>query len=312
MPTTWRPMTADDAPALAALFNTVAEADGTGDTATEQVVAEIFAMPRFDAADDSFSVWDGADLVGAGFVTVRDVAVDGRAMVVPEGAIHPDRRGAGLGADLLDRLERRGIELAHTRLPGLPVRLRTSGGLQDSSAQRLLEQAGYAPGNYFLTMEVDLATWRDPGADTVSVPPGPELSEAVREAHNDAFRDHRNFSPIPQDSWEHWGRSSAYRPALSRVVVEDGRVLAYATASEYEPGTVHIDLVGTRREARGRGLAKDVLTSGLRAARAAGMSTSELEVDSTSPTGADRLYTSVGYHEVRVVSRYQRDVPDPR
>ena len=86
-------------------------------------------------------------------------------------------------------------------------------------------------------------------------------------------------------------------------------MLAYAIAGEYQPGVVHVDLVGTRREARGRGLAKDVLIAGLRAAREAGYRISELEVDSTSPTGADRLYRSVGYAPVRTISRYIRDLP---
>lgn len=310
MPTTWRALTPDDVPAVTALFNTVALADGTGETATEDVVAEMFTMPRFDPATDSVGVWDGMDLVGAGYVLVRDDLVDGRAMASPQGAIHPDRRGEGLGAQLLSRLEGRGIRLARGRLPGAPVRLRTSGGLQDSPAQQLLEQFGYLPGNYFLAMEVDLASWADPGTPTGAVVPRPGLSGATREAHNDAFRDHRNSSPISEDHWAHWHSSSAYREGLSRLVVEGDRVLAYALASEYAPGTVHIDLVGTRREARGRGLAKDVLIAALRAAREAGMQTSELEVDSTSPTGADRLYTSIGYRGVRVISRYQRDVPD--
>ena len=78
--------------------------------------------------------------------------------------------------------------------------------------------------------------------------------------------------------------------------------------AEHEPGVSHVELVGTRREARGRGLARQVLLGSLRAAREAGQRVSELEVDSTSPTGADRLYVSVGYEPVRVISRYIRDV----
>lgn len=309
MSTTWRALTPDDVPAVTALFNTGAVADGTGETAPEGVVAEMFAMPRFDPATDTVGVWQEADLVGAGFVLVRDHLVDGRAMVSPQGVIHPDRRGEGLGAQLLSRLEERGIELARGRLPGAAVRLRTSGGLPGSSAQRLLEQCGYLLGNYFLAMEVNLASWADPGGPTGAVVPRPGWSGPTREAHNDAFRDHRNSSPISEDHWAHWLGSSAYREGLSRLVVDGDRVLAYVLASEYAPGTVHIDLVGTRREARGRGLAKDVLVAALRAAREAGLRTSELEVDSTSPTGADRLYTSIGYRTVRVISRYQRDVP---
>lgn len=308
MSVTWRALTPTDVPAVAAFTNLVGERDGTGAVTTEESTAEMFDAPRFDVSTDTVSAWEGRELLALGSVFARDSLVEGRAMVSVDGAVHPDHRGRGLGSELLSRLEARAIDLAAERHPGEPLRLRTSGGLPDSSAQQLLEERGYAPDNYFITMQVQLADWVDPGGDSLAVRPDRSLEEPIRDAHNDAFRDHRNFSPISAEHWAFWGKSSAQRPEQSRVVVEDGRVLAYAVTSEHEPGVSHVELVGTRREARGRGLAHDVLLASLRAARAAGYQVSELEVDSTSPTGADRLYVSVGYHPVRVISRYVRDV----
>lgn len=306
---TWRALSRDDVPQAAALVNLLATADGTGEVVTEAALLEDLQAPQFDPATDTLSVWDGDELVGMGSVQVRDAAVEDRAMVMFFGGIHPDHRGQGLGSALLARLEARGVALAAERLPGLPVRLRSSGGLADSSAQRLLELSGYAPDNYFVTMQIELADWEDPGARTVARPPTADLVAAIRHAHNDAFRDHRNFSPVSAAHWAHWTGSSTARPDLSQVVVEDGQVVAYALASSYEPEVVHVDLVGTRRSVRGRGLGRDVLVAGLRAAASAGLRTSELEVDSTSPTSADRLYLAAGYRPVRVISRYIRDVP---
>lgn len=312
MTLTWRAVTVDDVRALVALNNLLGVRDGTGEVTTQEATAEMFGAPRFDPATDTVSAWEGGELVAMGSAFGRQELVDGRAMVSVDGAVHPDARDAGLGSELLTRLEARAVELAAERHPGEPVRLRTSGGLPDSSAQRFLEERGYQPDNYFITMQVALADWSDPGTESAAVRPMAEQAEAIREAHNDAFRDHRNFSPIPADAWAHWNRSSTMRPEQSRVVVEDGRVLAYATVAEHEPGVSHVELVGTRREARGRGLARQVLLGTLRAAREAGARVSELEVDSTSPTGADRLYTSVGYEPVRVISRYVRDVEPAR
>jgi len=308
MSLTWRAVTRDDVPAVVAFTNLVGQRDGTGEVTTEQAVLEMFEAPRFDVATDVFTVWEGAELLGLGSVFCRDTLVDGRALVSVEGAVHPDRRGRGLGSELLSRLETRALAMAAERFPGDPVRLRTSGGLPDSSAQRLLEDRGYRADNYFITMQVQLADWVDRGEEITTVRPDAEQLRATRDAHNDAFRDHRNFSPIPEDHWEFWGKSSTQRPEQSRVVVEGDRVLAYAIVGENEPGVSHVELVGTRREARGRGLARQVLLGSLRAAREAGQRVSELEVDSTSPTGADRLYVSVGYQPVRVISRYVRDV----
>lgn len=308
MDLTWRPLTQEDVATAADLHNTVARADGTGEVTTADAVAEGLQAPGFDPARDTITAWHGATLVGMGSVFVRDALVDGRALAGVMGMVHPDHRGQGVGGQLLTRLERRGIAKAGEMHPGEPVRLRSPGGLADSSAQRLLESFGYHADNYFITMEADLATWTDPGGQTVSVVPQPEHAEEIRQAHNDAFRDHRNHSPIPSEHWEHLANSATLRTQQSRIVLEDGRVLAYAMAQEYQPGVSHISLVGTRREARGRGLAKDVLVASMRSAKEAGYRVSELEVDSTSPTGADQLYRAVGYRPVRVISRYVRDV----
>lgn len=304
----WRHLTAADVPALTALSNVVTQAEGTGRPVTEDLVAEEFEAPRFDPVRDTASAWQDGVLIAAGSVWSGAEPVEGRALVVVNGDVHPDRRGLGLGTELLRRLERRAVALAAERFPGHPVRLRSPGGTENSATQHLLESFGYRPDNYFITMEVELATWQDPGLPTTAVPLDAPLLEATRDAHNDAFRDHRNFSPIPADLWRFWTGSAASRPALGRVVHEDGRVLAYALVSESQPGVAHVELVGTRRQARGRGLAREVLLGTLRAAQNAGLTVSELEVDSTSPTGADRLYTSAGYRGVRTISRYQRDV----
>ncbi|USQ80637.1 GNAT family N-acetyltransferase [Ornithinimicrobium faecis] len=308
MTLTWRTVSRDDVPAVVAFTNLVGERDGTGAVTTQESTAEMFQAPHFDPSTDTVSAWDGADLVALGSTFCRDTLVDGRAMASVDGAVHPDHREQGIGTELLTRLEARAAELAGERHPGEPLRLRTSGGLPDSSGQRLLEDRGYAPDNYFITMQVPLADWVDPGGESVSVGLDRARQEEIRDAHNDAFRDHRNFSPISAEMWEHWGKSSTMRPEQSRLVVEGERVLAYAVAAENEPGVSHVELVGTRREARGRGLARQVLLGSLRAAREAGCRISELEVDSTSPTGADRLYVAVGYEPVRVISRYVRDV----
>lgn len=305
----WRALTRDDAASIAALVTLTAEHDGTYEVATPESVAEMFDQPRFEPEADSTSAWVGADeLVALGSVQVVEAKVDGRTLVRLDGTVHPERRGQGIGSELLHRLEQRAAVAANERFPDAPVRFRTTGGLDDSDAQRLLEAAGYVPDNYFVTMQVHLASWDDPGQPSSAVVPDASQLSAARDAHNDAFRDHRNYSPIPGDLWDFWHGTSTFRPPLAQVVAEGNRVLAYALSGEEQPGVLHTHIVGTRREARGCGLARQVLLAALRGARGAGYAVAELEVDTTSPTGADRLYASVGYRPVRVVSRYVKDV----
>lgn len=309
MTVTWRPVTDADAEAVAALLNAAVEVDRDGSTTTVESVREMFDSPRFTAATDSTSGWQEGELVALGTVFSRDELVEGRAMAGLSVTVHPQHRRRGLGGHAVAWAEERATALALSDHPGAPVRLRTSGGMPDSPAQRLLEGRGYVADNYFVTMQVELTGWTDPGTAVRAVVPEPGLLlEPVREAHNDAFRDHRNYSPMASDIWAHWMGSSALRPDQCQLVVQEGRVLAYVVAAEHEPGVLHVELVGTRREARGQGLARDVLLASLRAARDGGYRISELEVDQTSPTGADRLYVSVGYEPVRVISRYVRDV----
>lgn len=305
---TWRALTPEDAPALAELINAAIAADGTGRPIAAASIVEQFSMPRFDAATDSVGAWADDALVAAGSTWTGSEPLDGHALVVTNGHVHPQHRGRGIGSALLERLEGRAQEIAHERFPALPVRLRAPGGTAGSATERLLEEHGYRPDNYFITMEVVLPAWLDPGAAARAVAPDAPGLAATREAHNDAFRDHRNFTPAPEDVWQHWMSGEENRHDLSRVVIENDRVLAYALVGEPQPGVAHIEILGTRREARGRGLARAVLLETLRAAQTAGMSVAELEVDSTSPTGADRLYTSAGFAPVRTISRYQRDL----
>lgn len=209
---TWRPLTRDDVPALTELRNLAEDADGTHQPMDAEQVAEELDRPRFDPATDTLSAWDGDVLVAAGSASVRSEPVDGRALVGVDGVVHPAHRGRGTGVRVLRELEGLGLAAARRRLPGEPVRLRGSGGLEGSGAQRLLEQEGYQPDNRFVTMQVDLADWDDPGHPSSAVTPDHETLPATREAHNDAFRDHRNHSDIPADAWQHWTGSSASRP----------------------------------------------------------------------------------------------------
>jgi ribosomal protein S18 acetylase RimI-like enzyme len=104
--------------------------------------------------------------------------------------------------------------------------------------------------------------------------------------------------------------SSTPRAHHSRIVIApEGEVDAYAIASEWSPGEVHVDILGTRWRARGQGLGRDVLLAVIRGARDAGMTVVDLGVDASSPTGANRLYESVGFRPLRTHARWWRTVP---
>ena len=57
----------------------------------------------------------------------------------------------------------------------------------------------------------------------------------------------------------------------------------------------YVSLVGTDPERRGEGIARALLTEVVAASADAGRPVVTLEVDADSPTGADRLYASIGF-----------------
>jgi ribosomal protein S18 acetylase RimI-like enzyme len=57
----------------------------------------------------------------------------------------------------------------------------------------------------------------------------------------------------------------------------------------------YVDYIGVHRRARGRGVAKALLHTVIRDAQERGRNRVDLEVDADSPTGADGLYTSMGW-----------------
>lgn len=136
---------------------------------------------------------------------------------------------------------------------------------------------------------------------------GPALHEPVRLAHNEAFRDHWGSEPRDEEAWGFVVNDPQARPDLSAVAVEKstGRVAGYQIAT-HDPESAQLrgfsegytELLGVRREFRGRGLAQALLADAMRRFAAAGMEKASLDVDSDNPTGALALYTKMGYRTV--------------
>ncbi|GAA1484243.1 GNAT family N-acetyltransferase [Brachybacterium fresconis] len=321
---TWTPLTLEDVPALTALLNRVDQADDLGEPAEEAGTREWLTMPGRDLALDSLAVRQGEELVAVSLVDVH-IALDrdGRARCQLLGAVDPVHRRRGLGTALFEHGERRAAELASERHPGTAAVFRASGGRDPEASapaegpltggadvRPLLERRGYRRARSWLAMTREL-----PGADLPAVDPdGARVSapadterEATRLAHLAAFADHWGSAPIGEERWTVLWSSHTARRELSTIAVGgEGTVLAYAIAMEDRPGVLHLALVGTRPEARGRGLARAVIARTLAAGARAGYASAELEVDAESLTGATRLYDALGFTREHVYATFEK------
>jgi mycothiol synthase len=183
----------------------------------------------------------------------------------------------------------------------------------------LLEAAGFTLVRWFLEMTRPL----DGEVPDVAlepplrlVPYTPDLSEAVRAAHNEAFADHWGSEPRAREEWERatvGGRT--FRPGWSFVVLDGEEVAGYALSSAYEQDWAAqgytagwTDLLGVRRAWRHRGVARALLAASMRAFAADGMERADLGVDSENLSGALALYTGLGYRPAHRTTAYAKDV----
>lgn len=229
------------------------------------------------------------------------------------GCVDPEWQHRGIGTGLLGWMEQRTRErfaedaIAIPATAGRVPRLRLHAEEQHRHQADLFAGNGYRVVRYYNEMHRPLdsnlpVAGLDDGLELVAF--GPELHEAVRQAHNDAFRDHWGSEPRDEEAWGFVVYDPQARPDLSAVALErsSGRVAGYQLASHDAEGAVsrgfsegYTDLLGVRREFRGRGIAQALLADAMRRFAAAGMDKASLDVDSENPTGALALYTKMGY-----------------
>jgi mycothiol synthase len=135
----------------------------------------------------------------------------------------------------------------------------------------------------------------------------------VRQAHNDAFRDHWGSEPATPESWA--GGRSKFAPGWSFLALDESGdrpvVAGYALSSRFEQDwAVHgytsgyTGTLGVRRAYRRRGVAPALLAASMAAFRDDGMQYAELDVDSENPSGALGLYSRLGYEVVHGSAMY--------
>ena len=94
-----------------------------------------------------------------------------------------------------------------------------------------------------------------------------------------------------------------------------GEVVGYSSCEEYPEDSeaagrreVWIGSLGVLREWRKRGIASALLAANMAAMRADGVEAAMIGVDSDSPSGAQHLYSSVGFETSITATTWQLEV----
>jgi mycothiol synthase len=193
------------------------------------------------------------------------------------------------------------------------ARLRSWAWEPDGELVDVIRGRGFEPARTSLELQVELPSEvHDPswpaGASVRTVREGEEPQ--VHELIEDAFADTNDFRPTPYDEWAAWAlEPSKLDRSLWFVVLQDDEIVAAAVCQPEragEPGLGWIETLAVRRAWRRRGLGTALLLHAFRELRERGRTAAGLSVDAENPTGAVRLYESVGMHTVRARVLYEK------
>ncbi|MBD2072868.1 GNAT family N-acetyltransferase [Phormidium sp. FACHB-592] len=295
-----------DLQAITDLMNACEVVDQLDQGTSVEELRRDFADPDFDLTRH-LQLWVNAQGQLVGY---------GRLWMLPAGdtqdgflsfMVHPEVRSQGLEDQILAWAEDQLRE--QSQASGLPANLRTGVREQQSDRMAFLETHGFRIMRYFYRMARPLAI----AIPTPQLPPGyrvqslaPSQVEAWVEMFNQTFIDHWNFHPLTVEQRQYWLSDPDYEAGLDLVALApDGTFAAFcfgylSNQNNRRTGRHEgwIADLGTRRGFRQQGLGRAMLLTGMQQLKAKGVDTALLGVDTENPSGALRLYKSVGFHQI--------------
>ncbi|MEU5694544.1 GNAT family N-acetyltransferase [Actinosynnema sp. NPDC020468] len=302
----WRPLTVEDAKASADLLNAIETADRIGENYTEEDTRQELVDPYADLERASLAAFDGEVMVGYMKIRHKPTATEVHRVVL-DGGVHPDHRGRGVGAALVDAGVAAAKVVHALHHPTLRLVVDVHKAEHIAGVADLLRSRGFTPVRHFgfLHHPLGAATPTAPIPDGLRVEPWSEgADEDFRSVRNAAYRDYWDATPLPADAWRNKIVNQTFRPDacfLLRVAASGTPVGVLVTQTwEADTATTGVRdarfmIVGTHPDHRGRGVARALVDHALRAVAAQGYHRASASVDSASPLGAAGLFEKAGF-----------------
>lgn len=289
-----RPATRNDLAAIAELFGSVEEA-ATGRPSRLDAFAVEGWLHTIAFETNTWLFEEDGQFVAAAFAQ----CFGDRGNCA--GAVRPSAWGRGLGAMLVDTMEKRLTEERAQRIHCWAV-------AGDAGSAALLESRGYQEARRFWEMAIEFdAPTPEP---FVRVEPyAEEDAEAFHAALEESFADHWEHHPEPFGEWlARQRRRENYDPSLW-LVIRDGAEIAGVARNEARPPSGWVGALGVRPAWRGRGYGRALLQESFREFRRRGYTRAGLGVDASNSTGATQLYESVGMHPEQEMVVWEKVLP---
>ena len=312
-----RPVTLEDIEAAVGLFNCYSQwQTGKNQASVEDTLLE-WQEPGYALDDSTLAVWDRQGEI-AGYIEFYDKGAP-HNLLFCWGLVHPEHQGRGLGGFLLDwsvQRAQRNIALAPE---GARVVLHHSVLSTNQEAARLLNSRGFYHVRSYYHMRIDLdqppVQPRLPEGITIRSIARGEERLAVQTVY-DSFHDHWGFTEEPFEQYfQRWNHrlenDTKYDPSLYFIAMDGdevaGVVLCYDHL-EMDPEMAWVGSLGVRRAWRKRGLGTALLQHAFNVFYQRGKPRAGLGVDSSSLTGAVRLYEKAGMYTFRTYHAYELEL----
>jgi ribosomal protein S18 acetylase RimI-like enzyme len=316
-----------DTPHIYDLLQAIAAADGSISTVSLQDIGNLFNDPWSDPqADSLLALTSDGKIAGLAWVLL-DPAYAQQTTNLTWSNIHAEiwcnvhpasqENDPGLGAYLLQWADKRGAtrlyDVPHSNLPRF---LLTNCWEDQVDKIIMLEGHGYRPVRYFARMSRDLGqpVPEEPllaGLRLCTY--SPELSEPLREAYNEAFKNDWNYQyASPQDCQRIYSSRSDFFPELTFLAMDRDRIAGFSLNHVHQTPDGKregfITYIGTLPEWRKRGVASGLLCASLHAFQSQGLAYAALGVDTDNPNEAFGLYARLGFVINRRLVQYARSV----
>ena len=294
-----------DYPVMVAILDACNVADALDYINTVDEVAWVFAhLTNCDPERDMlFAEVDGATVAFSRVWWTEEST--GERLYISLGFIHPAWRRKGLGTAMLRYNEHHLRDIARAHPAENQKFFRVWAIDTQYGAQALFARAGYAPVRYYVGMIRPIASPLPDaplpaGLEVRPVQPG--QIRAIWDAMQEARRDHWGYVPPTEQDFERWTQGRLFAPDLWKVAWDGDQVagmvlnrLDKEQNEQYGRKRGYTKEIFVRRPWRRRGLARSLLVRSIEMFCEMGMEETALGVDTQNPSGAFKLYESVGY-----------------
>ena len=230
--------------------------------------------------------------------------------------LHPNWRGRGIRVAIVEWCEERAKDITKEHPKEEVGEFYVWASETETDWIRIIEDRGFKPHTFSFRM-------LRPNLDNIPELPLPKGIE-IKPIRNDQLRrlwdadaeaNKDGFEPMewPEELYQQWLNEPIFKPELY-VVAWDGDRIAGAVQNhideeenvEYNRKRGYTENIHVGREWRGRGLAKAMLARSFKLLKEKGMTKVSLNVEADNPTGALKLYKSMGYQIEKKVTHYKK------